>query len=95
MMKKSLGEGANILRTMAVAVSFAGSPEEKKRTHKVLLVGLFLSAVLFLIGTSLYSQAQAVERVKVLHRVAFCLQNGSVGTCPTLLHSIHFEQGEK
>jgi hypothetical protein len=80
---------------MTAAITASGTPEEKRRTRNVVLVGVFLGCVLFMIGLSLYSHAQSSERSIVIHRVAFCLvnKNKTSGNCQTLLHIIQVEQG--
>lgn len=91
--KQPLGDGPAILRTMTAAIAGVGTPEEKRRTRNVVLVGVFLGCVLFMIGLSLYSHAQSSERSIVIHRVAFCLAHKTSGNCQTLLHVIQLEQG--
>lgn len=93
--KKPLGDGAAILRAAVSTVIVAGTPEEKRRTRNIMLVGVFLGFVLFMIGLSLYSRAQSSERQVVLHRVAFCLAHKSDGNCQPLLHIIQAESGAR
>lgn len=86
--KNILGDGPAILHAAVSAVVVAGTPEEKKRTRNIVLVGAFLGFVLFMIGLSLYAHAQASERGIVIQRVAFCLAHKTSGNCQSLLKII-------
>ena len=93
--KRPLGDGPALLRTMAAAVSVAGTPEEKRRTRSMLAIGVFLTVVLTAIGYSLYARAQESGWAAAIQRVQFCAGNPDAGSCPAVLRTIHFEQGEK
>jgi hypothetical protein len=86
--KNLLGDGPAILHAAVSSIVAAGTPEEKRRTRNIALVGVFLGVVLFCIGMSLYSHAQSSERAIVIHRVAFCLAHKTSGNCQSLLKII-------